>query len=46
MKSHGSVQVVRMWCVIHTDPALRCFVNPERLNYRDVLVHVVPELMS
>jgi hypothetical protein len=46
MKSHGSVRVVRMWCGIHTDPIIRCFVDPEGLNYGDLLISVVPGLMS
>jgi hypothetical protein len=41
MKSHGSIWVVRMWCGIHTDPFLRCFVDPEGLNCGDLLVSVV-----
>jgi hypothetical protein len=35
-----------MWCGIHTNPVLMCFVNQKRLSYRDLLVGVVPELMS
>jgi hypothetical protein len=35
-----------MWCRIHTDPVLRCFDNPEGLNYENLLVGVVPELSS
>jgi hypothetical protein len=27
-KPHGSIQIVRMWCGIHTDPILGCFDNP------------------
>jgi hypothetical protein len=46
MKSHGSIRVFRMWCGIHTDPVLRCFVNLEGLSYRELLVSMVPELMS
>jgi hypothetical protein len=46
MKPHGSVQVVRMWCDICTDPVLRCFDNPGRLSYGNLLVGVVPELSS
>jgi hypothetical protein len=46
MKSHSSIQVVRMWCGIHTDPVLRCFINSEGLSYGDLLVGVVPELTS
>jgi hypothetical protein len=46
MKSHGSIRVFRMWCGIHTDPVLRCFVNLEGLSYGELLVSMVPELMS
>jgi hypothetical protein len=46
MKSHGSILVVRMWCRIDIDPVLRCFVNPEGLSCRDLLVGMVPELVS
>jgi hypothetical protein len=46
MKSHGSVRFVRMWCEICIDPVLRCFINPEGLSCGDLLVGVVPELMS
>jgi hypothetical protein len=46
MKSHGSVRVVRMWDKIHTDPVLRCFMDPEGLNCGDLLVGMVLELMS
>jgi hypothetical protein len=46
MKSHGSVRVVRIWCRIHTDPIVRCFVNMEGLSCRDWLVGVVTELVS
>jgi hypothetical protein len=35
-----------MWCGIRTDPVLRCFMNQEGLNYGDLLVGVVPELVS
>jgi hypothetical protein len=33
-----------LWCGIHIDPVLRCFVNPEGVNYEDLLECVVPEL--
>jgi hypothetical protein len=33
-----------MWCGIHTDPVLRCFVNPKVLNYEDLLEGMVLEL--
>jgi hypothetical protein len=46
MKSHGSFWVVRMWCEIHTDNVRRCFMDAEGLNYGDLLVGLVPELMS
>jgi hypothetical protein len=46
MKPHGSIQVVRMWCRIRTDPVLRCFDNPEGLNYKKLLVDVALELLS
>jgi hypothetical protein len=46
MKSHDFIWVVRMWCKIHTNPVLKCFVNLERLNCGDLLVGVVPELAS
>jgi hypothetical protein len=45
MKSHGSIRVVKMWCEICTDPVLRFFVDPEGLNYGDLLVGVVPKLV-
>jgi hypothetical protein len=35
-----------LWCGIHNDPVLRCFVNPEGLNYEDLLEGVVPELAN
>jgi hypothetical protein len=31
-KPHGSIQVVRMWCGIRTNPVLKCFINLEGLN--------------
>jgi hypothetical protein len=46
MKPHGSIRVVRMWCRIRTDPILRCFDNSEGLSCGDLLVGVVPELLS
>jgi hypothetical protein len=46
MKPHGSVRVVRMWCDELTNPVLRCFVNLEGLNYGNLLVGVVHELVS
>jgi hypothetical protein len=46
MKFHCSIQVVRMWCGIHTDPILRCFMNSEGLNCLDLLVSMVPKLVS
>jgi hypothetical protein len=35
-----------MWCGSHTNPVLRCFINLEGLNYRDLLVGVVHEFTS
>jgi hypothetical protein len=35
-----------LWCEICTNPVLRRFVNPEGLNYEDLLEGVVPELSS
>jgi hypothetical protein len=46
MKHHGSVWVVKMWCGIRIDLILKCFDNPEGLSYGDLLVGVVPELLS
>jgi hypothetical protein len=43
IKPHGSIWVVRMCCVIHTDPVLKCFSDPEGLTYENLLVGVVPE---
>jgi hypothetical protein len=43
MRPHGSVRVVKKWCSKRTDPVLRCFDNPDGLNYGDLLVHVVLE---
>jgi hypothetical protein len=46
MKSHGSIQVVRMWCSECTDLVIRCFVNLEGLIYGNLLVGMVLELAS
>jgi hypothetical protein len=46
MKPLGSVQVVKMWCGICTDLVIMCFDDLEGLNCRDLLVGVVPELLS
>jgi hypothetical protein len=46
MKSHGSVRVVVMWCGIHTDPILRCFIDSEELSYGNMLISMVPKLVS
>jgi hypothetical protein len=46
MKSHNSIWIVRMWCNKCISPILRCFINPERLSCGDLLVGVVPELVS
>jgi hypothetical protein len=35
-----------LWCGIHTDPILRCLVNPEGLNCEDLLEGVVPKFAS
>jgi hypothetical protein len=43
MRPHGSVRVVKKWCSKRTDPVLRCFDNPDGLNYGDLLVRVVLE---
>jgi hypothetical protein len=45
-KPHGSIWVVRMWCRIRTNPVLRCFVNPEGLNYRDLILGMVHKVVS
>jgi hypothetical protein len=46
MKPHGSIRVVRMWHGIRTNPILKCFDNPEGLSCGDLLVGMVPELVS
>jgi hypothetical protein len=46
MKSHGSIQLVRMWCGIPTNPILWCFDNLEVLNYGNLLVGVVSKLVN
>jgi hypothetical protein len=46
VKSHGSIQVVRVWCGECTDPKLMCFINSKGLSCVDLLVSVVHELMS
>jgi hypothetical protein len=46
MKPLDSIWVVRMWCKILTDPVLKCFDNPERLNCGNLLVSMVPKLSS
>jgi hypothetical protein len=46
MKSHGYVLVVRMWCEICINPVLTCYMDPEGLNCRDLIVSMVPELTS
>jgi hypothetical protein len=35
-----------LWCEIHTNPVVRCFVNREGLNCEDMLEGVVPELAN
>jgi hypothetical protein len=32
-----------LWCEIHTDHVLRCFITPEGLNCEDLLEGVVPK---
>jgi hypothetical protein len=46
MKPHASVRVIRKWCVLRTDPVLRCFDNAEGLNNGDFLVGIVPKFSS
>jgi hypothetical protein len=46
MKSHSSIQVVRMWCRIHTDPLLRCFNNSDGMNCGSLLVGIAPQLFE
>jgi hypothetical protein len=46
MKPHGFIWVVKIWCIMCTDPILRCFDNLEGLSYGDLLGGVVPELSS
>jgi hypothetical protein len=46
MKPHGSVRVIRIWCGECTDPVLRCFINLEGLSCGELLVGVVPKLVS
>jgi hypothetical protein len=46
MLPRGSIQVVRLWCGICTDPILQRVNNPEGLNYEDLLDRVLPELVS
>jgi hypothetical protein len=46
MKPHNSIWVVKKWCGKHTDPVLRCFDNPEGLNYGDLLLGIVPKLAN
>jgi hypothetical protein len=46
MKPHSSVQVVRKWCGMHTNPILRCFDNPEGMNCENLLVGIVLELAN
>jgi hypothetical protein len=44
MKPHGSIRVVKKWCDNRTNPVLKCFDNPEGLNYGDLLVGIVLKL--
>jgi hypothetical protein len=46
MKPCGSIQVVKMWCDICTDPVLRCFNNPEGLSFGNLIVGMVLELAN
>jgi hypothetical protein len=46
MKPHGSIQVVRMWLGICSDPVLGCFDDLEGLSYEDLLVGMVIELAN
>jgi hypothetical protein len=46
MKPRGYVRVVKMWCRIRTDSILRCFDNLEGLNCGNLIVSMVPELLS
>jgi hypothetical protein len=46
MKHHDFIRVVRMWCDMCTDIVLKCFDNPEWLNYGDLLVGAVLELSN
>jgi hypothetical protein len=41
MKPHSSVRVVRLGSGECTNPVLRCFINPQVMNYGDLLVGVV-----
>jgi hypothetical protein len=46
MKPHDFVWVVRLGCGEHTNPVLKCFINPEGLNCRDVVVGMVHEFVE
>jgi hypothetical protein len=46
MKPHGSIRVVRLGCDKRTNPILKCYINPEGLNYRDFLVGMVHKLVE
>jgi hypothetical protein len=45
-KHHDFFWVDRMWCGIDMYPILRCFVIPEGLSCRVLLVGVVSKLVS
>jgi hypothetical protein len=45
-KPLGSVQFIKMWCGIRTDPIHGCCDNLEGLSYGDLLISVVPELAN
>jgi hypothetical protein len=46
MKPHSSVRVVRMWYGVRIDLILWCFNNLDGLNCGDLLVGIVPGLLS
>jgi hypothetical protein len=46
MKPHSSIRVVRLGCTMRTNPALKCFINPEGLNCADLLVGIVHKFIE
>jgi hypothetical protein len=46
MKPHCFVWIVRLGCRERTNPVLRCFVNPEGMNCRDLLVGMSHEFIE